>query len=352
MRKTFTQEERERYNDQKQKEFKEHIKALAETWQDSPENIAEFIQFQLKFYNYSARNNMLIYFQNPNASFVGSFKAFKDMGYSVVKEEHGMSISVFAPIHYFRKKPDAPWKLVRYANEEEKEMLKAGMLETYDKPHFKVGTVFDITQTNCPKEDYPKLLGLGYDDTQHAEIYKVVRDYCEQIGIPVKEENLYSATLRGQYSPYENRIIINALFGDTQKLSTLFHEMSHGMLGHRIDDEVKTSAQREIEADALSMMFEQQYGIPITDTRKSHLANNYMQYCKEQNETSKAVEIDELFSPVNTAFQFHVERLQEKLDRAEIHPTVQKEAQSKELRPPEKITQMQEERHISYDCSR
>ena len=123
--------------------------------------------------------------------------------------------------------------------------------------------------------------------------------------------------LRGFYDPRTRHITINNKLGDTQKLSTLIHEMSHDLIGHSPDSQ-KSSAQREFEADALSTMLEQQYGIPTTDVRKSHLADCYAAYCKELQDTQKPIEIDKLFEPVNDAFNRHVRNLEQYLQAAGI----------------------------------
>lgn len=322
MRKTFTEEERAAYNAQKTAEANGRIEELARTWQDRPEDITEYIRFQSRFYTYSARNKMLIYKQNPYASFVASMADFNKMGYWVRRGQHGMSISVYMPIITFRTKPSAPWRSLRTASDAEKAMIKAGMLETREQARFGTGSVYDISQTNCPLEDYPKLLGMGYNDAQHAAIYDAVKKYCEILGMQVKESGLHSVTTRGLYEHGTRRIYINELLGDTQRLSTLLHEMSHDLVGHNTDTG-KSTAQIEFEADALSMMFAQQYGIPVTDTRKSHLAASYSKYCSELRQAEKPVEIDKLFEPVNDAFKRHVERLGQHLETAGILQTPQ-----------------------------
>lgn len=160
MRKYFTQEEREAYNAQKNAEANQRIDELARTWQRNPEDVAEFIRFQEKFHTYSARNKMLIYRQNPNASYVASMADFNRMGYWIRRGEHGMSISVYMPTVKFRTKPSAPWRSIKSASEQERAMIKAGMLETHEEPRFGIGSVYDISQTTCPLSDYPKLLGF------------------------------------------------------------------------------------------------------------------------------------------------------------------------------------------------
>ncbi|MEG1943439.1 MAG: ArdC-like ssDNA-binding domain-containing protein, partial [Angelakisella sp.] len=49
----------------------------------SSEKYRDYLTAMSKFYHYSSRNTLLIYMQNPNASHVASFSAWKTMGRSV-----------------------------------------------------------------------------------------------------------------------------------------------------------------------------------------------------------------------------------------------------------------------------
>ncbi|MFR0936537.1 MAG: ImmA/IrrE family metallo-endopeptidase [Hominenteromicrobium sp.] len=72
--------------------------------------------------------------------------------------------------------------------------------------------------------------------------------------MPVSEEDFEGIGTRGAYNPRNKHIHINQLLGDTQKLDTLLHEMSHHFMGHSPNIE-KPTMQREFEADGLSIMF-------------------------------------------------------------------------------------------------
>lgn len=330
MRKYFSQEERAEYRAQADAKMKEAVRSIASTWQSDPRQITEYLAFKSRFRNYSSRNSLLIYKQNPVASFVGSFARFKELGYAVRKGEHGMMISVYAPTTYFRTKENSPWRTLGSATPEEKQMVRAGMLESWERPSFKVGTVFDISQTTCPREDYPKLLGLGYDSTQHAEVYTSMKRYFAAIQMPVQEADMKSVTLRGRYYHDTHEIHINKLLGDTQRLSTLLHEGAHGMFQHE-DAAMKSTAQREFEADSLSVMFSNAFDIPVPDARCAHLAASFQQYTAEQTAASKPIEIDELLNKATELFNRHISKMYEQLARDGILP--QKEIMPEAVAP-------------------
>ena len=189
------------------------------------------------------------------------------------------------------------------------------MLPTREIPHYKQGTVFDISQTDCPIEDYPKICGLGYNSLQHREIYEVFCRYSEKIGMPVVEDDFRGVATFGTYNTHSHEITINELLGDTQKLSTLLHEMSHGLMQHKPDDS-KSTMQHEFEADSLSIMFANAYDIEITDARKSHLANCYRSLIS----ADANIEIDKLLAPVTEKYSVHLERMNAELSLSNIMP--------------------------------
>ena len=335
----FSQEERERYRRQRMDEFEASVNDLINTWKERPEELAEYLRFKNQFYQYSVRNTMLIYRQNPHAEFVGAFKWFKERGYSVRAGEHGMGIMAYAPVILYRLKPDAAWHKLSGAPQSVREMVEAGMIETREEPHFKVGTVFDISQTDCPLEDYPKLLGLGYSSEQHAAIYRAACAYSTNIGLPVTETSLQSVTLRGDYDPESHAIRINSVLGDTQKLSTLLHEMAHGIMGHQIGE--KSSAQRELEADLLSIMLCNRYGIEVTDARKDHMVSSFRTFEAEQENAENPIQLISLIESVDRVFTRHENGLQKALETAGVQPQAEQEkpavSQSPELRGEESV---------------
>ena len=97
MAREFTDEQKKAWKEhvkEREDQAKEQIHDLARSFRDTPEQIQEFLTFGAKFYQYSARNTMLIYKQNRGATYVQSFKNWKDMGHPVKRGEHGINIPV------------------------------------------------------------------------------------------------------------------------------------------------------------------------------------------------------------------------------------------------------------------
>lgn len=121
----------------------------------NPEKYLQLIDFIHHCYNYSLHNRLLIYAQNPSAIAVGSFTKFKNLNYTVKKGEKGIKIMVPVKVTLFKDKN----KLIKMSNATklQKQQIKNGKIKTIQRTYFKLGTVFDITQTNMPIEKHQEL---------------------------------------------------------------------------------------------------------------------------------------------------------------------------------------------------
>jgi Zn-dependent peptidase ImmA (M78 family) len=81
--------------------------------------------------------------------------------------------------------------------------------------------------------------------------------------------------LRGAFYPNENEIRISDKLNDTERLSTLTHELGHALMHNSKEAFKLPEPVRELEADAVSIMLQQYFGISLTDSRKRHFSENY-----------------------------------------------------------------------------
>ena len=304
--------------DNKKQELYGLIKETAESYTENPEKLAELFEFGSRFYNYSIKNTMLIQHQNPYATYVQSFQAWNAMDTYVKKGQKGLKILVPVKCTYLTIGDESiP---LRKATKEQAAAYKQVKIKGEERLHFKVGTVFDISQTTFPKERYPELFSMGYSSGQHKEIIQGLTEFAkEKLDCSVITTDLQSISLRGDYSPFFNRIRLNTFLGDTEKLSTLSHELGHAMI-HHIPDTKKTPSQLEFEADALSIMVQAHCGIEVTESRKHHLAGNYKTLLGtlEQNpDTKKDVvqQSQDIFSAVYGTFKENIDAMQQCIER-------------------------------------
>lgn len=278
------------------KGFHNDIKQMAENYKQKPETIAELMQFYSKFYKYSPNNNLLIKNQNPFSSFVASYKDWQDKGYNVKKGEKG--IAIFVPIvsEVFKPIGEEEYKKLSQATSEEKKLIEKEQIKVKTVTNFRLGHVFDISQTDCPTKDYPKFFDMGYPSEEHSRLYDQVKEYSKSIGIPVHEKDLQSIALRGLFNFNNNEIFINNYLNDTERLSTLTHELGHAIM-HKYNDKIPSEV-KEYEADCISIMLQKKFGIEITDIRKAHLSEHYKLLNKDFNFDESLKRIGKTYSKV------------------------------------------------------
>lgn len=319
MKKSFDKDKYIEEQKVKKEELKQKIIDITNNFSQDPDKLAEFVSFQHKFHNYSYRNTILIYEQNPGAMFVGSFKKFKDIS-DELANEHNLVDNKDKPLYLGVKKgekgmqiyvpvtvtlvcidsSDDIWRAISECDEATKMAAKKGLLKTKTELHYKIGTVFDISQTNIPLEYYPAIIkdSFGYESEQHAAIFKGLKNYITtQLNCPVTENLDDSISIRGVCHSNSGIIDLNTRLKDTQKLSTLAHELGHYLMHsevspYRSSDITVPRTQMEIEADVYSIMLENHFGIEPNQTRKEHLFESYKSYL--ENEISDPENFDEV----------------------------------------------------------
>lgn len=270
--------------EQELSQIQEKLENLADSYVDDPVDLVELFAFSSKFYKYSARNTMLIYLQNPQATFVGSYTFFKKEGYSVRRGEKGLKIYLPMRAEGFITDKGI-FKKLKDATPEEKRAIESGKLTKKTYVNFKAGTVFDISQTNISREDYPKFYNPGYASLEHRKIAEIVESYIKENICPVTSEPFPGAGIFGAYYPTSNKIQIAPDLTDTQRLSTLLHEMGHALM-HREKNNL-SRAHKEFQADAFSIMAFTKMGLEITPSRKRHLSETYNEMLADVRKTLK-----------------------------------------------------------------
>lgn len=318
----------EKAKEQEQEAFK-RIREVIDNYREDPEKIREYFQFASNFYNYSSRNVSLIYAQNPNAAFVQSFEGWKKMDSHIEKGSVGIKILVPVKVTYLNVDDENKIQLSK-ASKELKEKYKRGEIEAQSVTRFKVGNVFDISQTNFPKEKYPDLFDMGKKSMKHRAVTNGLIEFAEQeIHCTVSTENLESIALLGFYTPSKHNITLNERMEDTVRLSTMSHELGHALEHWSMPD--MSVAQKEFEGDAISIMLQQRYGIEITEQRARHITGHFKAFEKEccdlcrnkldikESDVNDTVNqmIQESFSSIFTTFKENIDKIDLHIQKAE-----------------------------------
>jgi len=288
-------------------ELSKQIKGMYSNLKKDPALLLSYMQFASKFYTYSPRNTMLIFMQNHYATFVASEKKYKELGYKV--NVNADRIQILRPISsdYFYR-DDGTTCLVKKAYSEEKKGIAAGLIEVYSRTSYVPTYVYDISQTDCRKEEYPRVYNMGYVSSEHSKIYDKMLMLCSALNISVVVKDVSSISLNGYYQSAGNRIVISQLLNDSQRLSTLCHELSHAIL-HSSSNQPEPV--KEFEAQCLSNMLLQHYGFVPEYNDVSYVSKNL-----EEAEETKGFDLKQSVERMHKQLRFVVSRIE--IDREPV----------------------------------
>ena len=184
-----------------------------------------YLEFSSKFHKYSWRNQMLIWMDNPDASYVAGYKKWPQLGRHVRQGEKG--IPILAPIVYKRENG---------AGEEESRLS------------FKVVYVFDVSQTEGDPLPEPEWKSPEKRPALHQRLIV----FAESRGIKVTVESLNGST---QGYSAGGHIALDVDAGT----STLIHEIAHELL-HQSEarPDRKTC---ELQAEAVAYTVGRHFGL-------------------------------------------------------------------------------------------
>ena len=299
-------------------EAKNLLSKTLKEYQINPDMLAEAIAFSSHFYNYTPTNAQLIYAQNPGATYCQSYAAWKKAGYSVLSNENGIKIWVPVRTTLLEVGKNKFVQLSK-ATDQQKNDYENGKIKSYEKLSFRIGYTFDISQTNYPKEKYPDLFYTGYQSDQHLAICRGIEDFAiNELHCPVLQSDLKSISLRGLYDRKNNLIKINDRLEDTQRLCTTIHELGHALIHSSESARKKLPSQKEIEADALSIMLQHSYGIELTESRKMHFKEHFDKFIGQLDKTpynGPEEAINGIFSSVFSVYKKYIESINHHVDK-------------------------------------
>lgn len=283
------------YNDKKKQieELTDQLNRSIANYKKSPQDHVKLLNYMTQFKNYSIRNTMLIAAQYQGAYGVKSYKEFQKDGYQVRKGQK--SIKIMAPkIEKFYKTDKGTFLPVRYAKAEVKQKVKAGTVPTQDRiSGFLTVPVFDITQTNAPEEDYPKLYPNKPENytfegskEQLESLEETLNEYARSKGIRVVTQEINSSA-KGFYVPATNQIVLSERLSDTNRVKTFLHELGHAEMHNpsatsKKDPALDIPEVREYQAEMTAYVIGKQLGL---DTEES--SAGYIKSWTDRNEDFK-----------------------------------------------------------------
>lgn len=203
---------------------------VEEVKQGHSQRYLEYLDFTSRFHQYSVFNQLLIFFQKPDASLVAGFRKWKQLGYPVRKGERG--IMIFAPVLVKRKEE----------NEDGEETKVESLVG------FKTVPVFDTSQLVKQPSDF----WMNLPDNTIAQ-YELVCNAVLASNIGIQEVEMRGG-VRGVSKG--GTILLKAGLDSQNRVNTLIHEWAHEIV-HRQwikIEEAKTLpvAVRELQVESVA----------------------------------------------------------------------------------------------------
>lgn len=234
------------------------------------EKYLDFLSFAAKFHRYSARNMLLIYLQNPNASYVAGFKAWQKMGASVKKGEK--SISIFAPMlikekHTQTRTDDEGNVVLNSKGEPETENTETKRLT------FRLVNVFDISQTTAePPTLVSELQGEDVKADCLIEAIREISEYSICFSDDTDDELLQvKKSVKGYCNSFMRQIVVRDGMSGIQTAKTLLHEYAHSIF-HEDADKTMRSAN-EVEAESTAYILANYFGLDTSEYSMPYIAS-------------------------------------------------------------------------------
>lgn len=229
------------------------------------EDYKRWLNFYDGFHQYSFRNTMLIYMQNPSASLCAGFNTWKNKKRYVKAGEKGLKI--LAPITetVLREVPVLDDDGKPILDENGKEQTKK-VKEKVFANKFYVTSTFDISQTEG--EPIPELSYSG--TSEKVENYSALKKVLEEIApFPVEYTDELQEGCDGRCSYTAEQIYIRNDMEEAKTVEVLIHEIGHAYMHDKTRFEeakehlkvISDRDSREIQAESLSYIVTHKLGL-------------------------------------------------------------------------------------------
>lgn len=268
----------------------------------SESDLKKFLDNMVNFNNYSLNNQYLIWLQKPDSKYVTSFNAFSKMGYYINKGEKGIKILFPVFLKFIKVDTnDSQFKIkpIYLLTEEELKKLKDkedNSVTFYKEKatYFKVGNVFDVSQTTMPFEEIDSSLNPILEDSRADGITDIFIKAIYKYGIKVKYEDIDSGA-KG-YCDFDNKtIVVKKNLSDLMRLKVIIHEYAHSLAHTHLKDNNKEyqehREQYESEAEAIAYVVSKYLGLDTKNYSITYL------YSWSKNKDFK--ELDDSFETIN-----------------------------------------------------
>lgn len=246
-------------------------------------DIKTFLDNIIKFNNYSYNNQVLIWMQNKDASYVASLRTFNKMGYKVNSGEKGLKILI--PNFYnivkikqedgsYQYKPQfalTEEELEKYKNKDDDSIT----FHNQKLSNFRVGSVFDVSQTNMPIDEINKTLDPVLEDERAPEITDNFIKAIYKSDFKVEYVDNIESGAKGYCDFDNNKIVVKKGMGNLMRLKVVIHEYAHSLAHKHLKDNkmdyVEHRNKYETEAESIAYVVSKYLGLDVSDYSNMYL---------------------------------------------------------------------------------
>ena len=294
------------------------INEKVSSYYDTPEKIREHLKFMAQFYNYSPKNQALIQKQFSGAIAVGSFAFWKKKGASVKKGEKGIKILTPVKVEQFQrtlKDGTKKWINIKYATPTEDVGIKTKKIPTEKFISFKIGHVFEYTQTNAREIglEVSEIFGRFHVNTaieKPQEFLKACEKLAKDIDVKILKEPIEEiGAAKGVYYQFPiNAIALNPRNTPADSVLTMVHELAHAQMhNNNKSGAFLTTAEKEFQAEMVSYVVASHFNIEVEEHSLSYIAN----WAKTLTTEEKNL----LTSDVRDTAKYFISKIEEELNK-------------------------------------
>lgn len=250
----------------------------------SESDIKKFLDNIIKFNNYSYNNQCLIWMQNPDANYVAPLRTFNKMGYRINSGEQGIKILVPTFYTIVKIKTDVDGKyeykpLFALTEDELKKYKdKSDDSITYHSEklsNFKVGSVFDASQTNMPLDEINEKLNPVLEDDRAEGIEDIFIKSIYRDGFKVKYEDKIESGAKGYCDFKNSTIVVHKGLSNLMRLKVVIHEYAHSLAHkHLLNNHQDYQEHRnkyETEAESIAYVVSKYLGMDTSQYSNMYL---------------------------------------------------------------------------------
>lgn len=237
---------------------------------NTDEDWLAYLRFQSLFYQYSFGNTIMIFLQNPKATYVMGYKAWNKLGRFVKKGSKGLAI--LAPcikkVEVF-KEPENKSEYHDQEGEKETKKVLSG---------FRIAYVYDIADTDGSDEMLPVLVkGLSGNGDAEKEIYdRLYAVLSNEFTI----QDVSGTASKGSFNLVTKVISIRSDLEYLQRIKTLLHETAHAYDFELNPEEDIPRNRRELIAESVAFCVSMRLGLDTSSYSMSYIQS----WLKNKNE--------------------------------------------------------------------